>query len=161
MKGDKQLLIKAKRILFLAVVIALFGLFFSGQTILNKFKPESEMVLNNNKPDQYSKLEQIANYPAPSEFQQINYDGIELTEQNSIIFETSCSDKYITILVFPQDTDYRQDPSRAVINKAFECPWQRKFSYEFSFADLKTLPHGGYYGFLADQGESGLWYNPR
>jgi hypothetical protein len=160
MKGDKLILVKAKRILVLAVIIAGIGLFFSVQEILEKFNSNSATVFGENQKS-YSKLEQVANYPEPAKFQQINYDGVELTEQNSVFFESNCSDKYITILVFPRDTDYRQDPSRAVINKAFECPWQKKFSYEFSFADLKNLPHGRYYGFLADQGEVGLWYNPR
>ena len=160
MKGDKLILLKAKKILVLAVIIAGTGLFFSIQGILEKFNSNPDANFGENQKN-YSKLEQIAHYPEPSKFQQINYDGVELTEQNSVIFESNCSDKYITILIFPRDTDYRQDPSRAVVNKAFECPQQKKFSYEFSFADLKNLPHGWYYGFLADQGESGLWYNPR
>lgn len=159
MKANANLLARARRLVFLAVIIAAIGLFLSGWGIWNKFNTSESFVSSG--VVKSSKLEQLAGYPEPSGFKQINYDGVELTSQNSLIFETHCSDKYITALIFPADTDYREDPARAVVNKAFECPMSGRFVYEFSFADFKNLPHGKYYGFLADQSGSGLWYNPR
>lgn len=156
------MLAKARKLVLLAVLIAAVGLFFSGREIWRSFNPYSETVsFETSGENRNSKLEKLANYPDPSEFQQINYDGKDLTGQNIITFETRCSDKYVTALFFPADTDYRQDPARAVINKAFECPLSGSFIYEISFADFKNLSYGRYYGFLADQGVSDLWYNPR
>lgn len=159
MKADQQLLAKARKLIILAVLIAAVGLFFSGWDIFRKFDGQSQFPAEEGKA--YPKLPQLASYPEPANFQEINYDGVELNENSLITLESDCTAEYVSVLLFSKDTDYRQDPARAVINKAFPCPWQNKFSYTISFADLKNLPNGVYYAFLADQDSTGLWYNPR
>jgi hypothetical protein len=72
----------------------------------------------------------------------------------------TCSDAYFAIVVFFAADDYKKDPAKSVINKATECPASKNFTASLSMQDY-NLPSGNYYFFVADQGKTGSWYNPR
>lgn len=94
---------------------------------------------------------------APTNFKSFNYDA---TKGKQISISGLCRDKYYTFLIFSSATDYRKDPAAARVNSAMDCPAGGKFTISL---DLKSfnLTTGSYYLFVADQGASGSWYNPR
>ncbi len=106
-------------------------------------------------------LSPLANYPAPATFERMTYDGKKAADQNYIEIGGKCTDMYFTVVIFPADFDYRNDPTRAVLNRATICPPEKTFTLHLTAADLRSLPKGEYYVIVADQGQSGLWYNPR
>ncbi len=103
----------------------------------------------------------FAKYPDPSKFQKFIYDGRTINNGNELAVSATCDDVYLAILVYPADFDYRQDPNRAVFNKAFPCTITRPFSYVISTADATAFKPGTYYVIKADQGARGTWYDPR
>lgn len=72
----------------------------------------------------------------------------------------ACNDAYYAFLVFSTKDDYRKDPGAARVNRAFPCPENRVFKQEINFKEFNLLS-GNYYFFIADQGKTGIWYNPR
>lgn len=72
----------------------------------------------------------------------------------------TCSDFYYTIVVFKSTNDYKTNPAMAKVNNAFECPASHIFKTSLNLRDF-NLAAGEYYFFVADQGKTGTWYNPR
>lgn len=72
----------------------------------------------------------------------------------------TCSDFYYAIIVFKSTDDYKANPAMAKVNNAFECPASQMFKASLNLSDF-NLPAGEYYFFVADQGKTGTWYNPR
>lgn len=72
----------------------------------------------------------------------------------------SCKDDYYAILIFRKNDDFIKSAGSAKYNRASSCPASGKFIEKI---DLKSinLTEGLYYFFVADQGASGSWYNPR
>lgn len=100
-------------------------------------------------------------YPDPSTFRTFVFKDGFVSKENTLAFEGRCSDVYVALLIFSSRVDYRQDPSRALVNRAISCPQNKLFSYEFALSDLKNLAEGTYYVISADQGIRGVWYNPK
>lgn len=96
-------------------------------------------------------------FASPDHFKTFDYDA---TAGKQIIISGTCTDLYYTILVFTVNNDYRTNPRAAAVNRAFACPATRMFSTELNLAD-SNLTTGAYYLFVADQGKTGSWYNPR
>lgn len=94
---------------------------------------------------------------APVAFKSFDYDA---AKGKVISISGFCRDKYYALLVFSSATDYRKDPVSARVNSAYDCPVSGKFTIDL---DLKlfNLTTGSYYLFVADQGATGTWYNPR
>lgn len=90
-------------------------------------------------------------------FKSFNYDS---TLGKLIALSGTCNDKYYAFLIFDSIIDYRKDPGAAQSNKAFACPSNGKFTVNINLKDL-NLQSGKYYIFIADQGSTGSWYNPR
>lgn len=103
----------------------------------------------------------FAGYPAPSQFKTVVKTSDGFAGEDLLTFSGFCRDAYLTILLFRKNMDYRVDPARAVVNRAMPCPPLRRFSYELSLKDIPSMETGEYYAFVADQGDAGLWYNPR
>ncbi|MCX6756707.1 MAG: hypothetical protein NTW35_00930 [Candidatus Nomurabacteria bacterium] len=90
-------------------------------------------------------------------FKSFSYDS---TLGKLIALSGTCNDKYYAFLIFDSTIDYRKDPGAAQSNKAFACPSNGKFTVNINLKDL-NLQSGKYYIFIADQGSTGSWYNPR
>lgn len=90
-------------------------------------------------------------------FKSFNYDS---NLGKLIALSGTCHDKYYAFLIFDSTIDYRKDPGMAQSNKAFACPANGKFTVNINLKDL-NLQSGKYYIFIADQGLTGSWYNPR
>lgn len=96
-------------------------------------------------------------FTAPINFKSFTYDA---SKGKVISISGNCSDKYYAVLVFDSAVDYRKNPSAARSNRAFECPATKLFNVEMNLRDI-NLQSGSYYVFIADQGSTGSWYNPR
>ncbi len=96
-------------------------------------------------------------FKAPINFKSFSYDA---NKGKTISISGNCSDKYYTLLIFDSSVDYRKDPGAARANRAFECPITKLFNVEMNLRDI-NLQSGSYYIFIADQGSTGSWYNPR
>jgi hypothetical protein len=105
----------------------------------------------------------LANDPAPSSFRTFTFDGQEINGTTSFALGAACTDAYVAVLVFPSSADYRENVSRAVYNHAFPCANASDGAISVALApgDLGSAPSGTYYYFTADQGTSGVWYNPK
>ncbi|MFZ2303829.1 MAG: hypothetical protein WAV98_03530 [Minisyncoccia bacterium] len=96
-------------------------------------------------------------FTAPENFKSFSYDA---TLGKKIALAGTCRDAYYAFLIFKGADDYRKDPTRAYYNTAYPCPANRIIALELNLKDI-NLPSGSYYLFLADQGNTGSWYNPR
>ena len=95
--------------------------------------------------------------PASTSLKNFSYDQ---TKGESIKISGSCSDAYYAIVIFRGADDYKQKADSAVFNQAFACPDDKKFTRTLQLKDYNLLS-GEYYFFVADQGKTGAWYNPR
>lgn len=151
---------KSIKLIALALTFFLFGLLFF---ILDKWRepaakqPEFKAVARQN----VSSGNLFANYPPPENFRHFTYSASESEANDFLSFNGECRDKYIAVLAFDAAVDYRNDPARAVFNRAVDCSLDKKFSYKIFFNEFGALRPGEYYAFVADQGERGLWYNAR
>ncbi|MFA6365163.1 MAG: hypothetical protein WCW78_02055 [Candidatus Paceibacterota bacterium] len=76
---------------------------------------------------------------------------------NAFTISGSCSKPYFVILVFANQSDYLNDPSRAVINRAGLCV-NSSFSYQLRSEDFpQNLPDGIYYAVAGEEGVSESW----
>lgn len=92
-----------------------------------------------------------------SAFKSFTYDA---GTGKQISLSSTCHDKYYAFLIFDSKIDYRKDPGQALSNKAFVCPASGHFTVDINLKDI-NLQNGTYYLFVADQGATGSWYNPR
>lgn len=102
-------------------------------------------------------LDSPEDLPVSTSFNNFAYDQ---TKGESISITGSCSDAYYAILIFRSKDDYKKNPELAATNSAFECPEDKKFTKGFALKDFNLIS-GEYYFFVADQGKTGSWYNPR
>ncbi|MEK7212806.1 MAG: hypothetical protein AAB686_03975, partial [Patescibacteria group bacterium] len=123
--------------------------------------PKEEFVMDIQPATQYGdekvNLTKPEKLPAAVEFKTFSYDP---KIGKVVAVSGTCSDVYYTFVVFDAKDDYRKDPTRAKINRAYECPSSKAFRLEMNLKDL-NLAAGTYYFFIADQGARGTWYNPR
>lgn len=102
-------------------------------------------------------LDSSEKLPVSTSFKSFAYDA---AKGEALKISGSCSDTYYAIVIFQTSVDYKQKPDAAVFNQATLCPEDKKFSRTIELKDY-NLPTGEYYFFVADQGKSGSWYNPR
>lgn len=95
--------------------------------------------------------------PPSENFKSFVYDAA--TGKNISVSGT-CHDAYYALLIFDSKDDYRTNPSAARANRAYECTGTGLFTIKMDLRDI-NLPSGEYYLFIADQGKTGSWYNPR
>jgi hypothetical protein len=98
-----------------------------------------------------------AKLPDAVRFESFDYDA---TLGKELDIESTCNDAYYTVLIFSDSTNYKTNPAAAKVNSGHECPANHTVSAKLNLADF-NLASGKYYFFLADQGSSGTWYNPR
>ncbi|MEK7569120.1 MAG: hypothetical protein AAB497_03335 [Patescibacteria group bacterium] len=96
-------------------------------------------------------------FKAPENFKSFLYDA---TVGKKIALAGTCRDAYYALLIFKSSDDYRKDPARSYYNTAYECPKSGIVALEVDLQSI-NLQSGSYYLFLADQGNTGSWYNPR
>lgn len=96
-------------------------------------------------------------FKAPQNFKSFSYDA---SAGKIIALAGTCKDAYYALLIFKSTDDYRKDPARSYYNTAFPCPASGMVTLEVNLKDF-NLPSGEYYLFIADQGNTGSWYNPR
>lgn len=159
--NSNRMFYKFKKILILGVAIT--GIFFLNKTLTNNrsglesrfaVQPLSRGFSLVESGVQYEFYkDKLKSYPDPSRFKEFKYQGEDLG------FNSECSDKYYTVLIYDEDVDYRTNPSSAKFNQASECPQSKKF--KFTVGQDTGLQEGKYYIIIADQGEEGNWYNPR
>lgn len=96
-------------------------------------------------------------FKAPENFKSFSYDA---SVGKVITLAGTCKDEYYALLVFKSSDDYRKDPARSYYNTAHPCPSSGMLTLEVNLKDF-NLTSGSYYLFIADQGATGSWYNPR
>jgi hypothetical protein len=151
------------RILAIAIIFFIAGVFFF-------YKDRNSGISDTPKVSDYKNLQVVGSapfqdplfskFPSPDKFQQFTYDKEGINGGDSFLVYAQCEDAFLTILVFSSTVDYRQDITKAVFNRAFECTTGEKFSHEIIKNDLANYGFGNYYVILADQGQRGMWYNP-
>lgn len=150
---------KTKRIIILSISFFLLGIvFFSFDLYLNSKSKNAPKKLEEKSVATDSPLK---NYPDPVNFKYFNYSKNEILPENTLNYSGKCSAKYVTILVFPEQFDYRSDPAKAVVNRAIFCPENGNFEYSIKLNELPLIEENRYYTFVADQNEGQMWYNPR
>ncbi len=102
-------------------------------------------------------LDSSEKLPVSTSFKSFTYDA---TKGETLKISGSCSDAYYAIIIFQGKDDYKKKPDGAVFNQATSCPEDKNFTRIIELRDY-NLPTGEYYFFVADQGKSGSWYNPR
>lgn len=107
--------------------------------------------------DQKVSIAEPEKLPESKQFASFAYDK-NIGKQISI--SGACFDFYYAFIVFKSADDYKSRPDATVVNRAVECPENKKFSFNVDLKDF-NLSSGEYYFFIADQGKSGGWYNPR
>ncbi len=66
-----------------------------------------------------------------------------------------CSDAYFVVLLFKNATDYADDPSSYLVNRAYPC---ESGTFTYSVSDLPyNLPNGNYYLLVGQEGTTGSW----
>lgn len=104
----------------------------------------------------------LANYPPPSGFRTFTLGAASINGTSSFEVSAVCADAFVAVLVFPVSADYRVSPNHAVYNRAFPCAATGTvMTTVITPSDLGNAPSGTYYYFTADQGVTGVWYNPR
>ncbi|HUC01594.1 MAG TPA: hypothetical protein VMA75_01685 [Candidatus Paceibacterota bacterium] len=105
---------------------------------------------------------QFSDYPAPSRFRTFAFANGKIDDGVSLTVTSTCADAYVAVLVFPASVDYRADIDREIYDSAFPCVTTGDVASTTIIAgDLGNAPSGTYYYFTADQGASGVWYNPK
>lgn len=94
---------------------------------------------------------------APESFNTFTYDA---QQGKRIVISGVCHADYYALLIFKSQDDYRKNVTGSLINKAYQCPTSSKFKLDFDLRDFNLIS-GHYYLFVADQGKTGSWYNPR
>lgn len=164
-------------VVILAIVIAV-GVAFRGSapisvTVDNKktapiispivpIVPQENFVVTNLGETTGSAKENIATadpkiFKSPTNFKSFSYDA-SLGKKISLV--GTCKDAYYVLLIFKSTDDYRKDPARSYYNTAYPCPATKMVAINVDLKEF-NLPTGEYYLFLADQGNTGSWYNPR
>ncbi len=98
----------------------------------------------------------ISALPAPESFKHFPYvNGM------SVPVSGLCSAPYIAVLIFPAQEDYRTNSRAFVFDSAYPCDAGKVFSKTIT-PDMIHLSSGvSYYVIIADEKDSGTWYNPR
>lgn len=160
MKKSSDILNRSYRILAVAILFFAVGtfLFFKDKGVSNQSSAANDFQVS---PGDSFSDPIFSHYPSPSIFQKFSYNSNKINNADSLPITASCNDFYVTILIFPINLDYRRDVSKAAFNKAFGCERGKSFLYQLSGSSLGGFKNGDFYLIIADQGESGTWYNPR
>lgn len=157
----KQIQERKKRIQVLLILIVVLGLFWLGSfggtkpgKYLDNEMDVSPVVGTTDSFTGSSTSRIIIAGPKPESF-----DTFQVPEVKSVKRVMTCADQLYAVAVFPKGSDYRTAPRLAVYNSAESCEKGREVSVAFDTARI-SVP-GEYYLIVADQGASGLWYNPR
>lgn len=161
-----KVLEKSRRLLVLGSAFFVLGLAFFILDGTVKPAAPAQIVIPTPTPPQMTavpipNISALKSYPPPETFQHFSYDPAHVTKANFLHFEGECKNKLVAFLVFPVSADYRIDPTKAVFNRAVDCPDAGKFVYDIQLSELASLQYGKYYTFSADQPTNGLWYNPK
>ena len=97
-----------------------------------------------------------AKMPSPSSFKFFDYTG----ENTNLTVKNYCTNEFMTILIYPAEEDYRYNPAASRFNRAYACTQKGNVTEVIDLKKL-NLPSGKYYYFVADQGKTGAWFNPR
>jgi hypothetical protein len=66
-----------------------------------------------------------------------------------------CTNVYYVVLLFKNKTDYADDPSSYLVNRAYPCV---NGSYSYAISDLPyNLDNGNYYLMVGQEGKTGTW----
>jgi hypothetical protein len=103
----------------------------------------------------------LADYPKPSTFKTFSYGLGMYSDKTSLSVSGLCADTYYVVLIFNAEVDYREQANMAVYNSAQPCKSGERFSTEINLDKAVSARPGRYYYFVADQGKTGLWRNPR
>lgn len=150
---------KTKRIIVLSISFFLLGAFFFVLDATGNRNNKKQAPITEERVTVSDSV--LKNYPDPAIFEHFTYGANQVQPENLLEFSGKCSAKYTTFIIFPTQFDYRNDPAKAVFNRAILCPPNGEFSYNIYFRELTTLPTGEYYAFVAEQAEGQMWYNPR
>jgi hypothetical protein len=67
----------------------------------------------------------------------------------------TCTNVYFVVLLFKNKTDYADDPSSYLVNRAYPCV---NGTYSYSISDLPyNLVNGTYYLMVGQEGKTGTW----
>jgi hypothetical protein len=139
-------------------ILALAGiLFVSGLAFFVLRASESahrEPIVDAEIQENEATLPALKNFPPPSSFETFTYES----GMQALHVEGTCNDTYFAILIFAEETDYRESPADARYNSAFRCI-EGRFSEEIPLAGLPLKESGRYYVIHASQGERGIWHD--
>lgn len=143
------------------IVILLFLIIVTGTFWYVRFGDISNSYDSRNQSRQIAKLiippvEHPDSVIEPNNFRSFSYQEGD----DSLHISDECNDTYYAVLIFPKDVDYRTRPNAAIYNTANECAPDRVIDVWIGLSFPKIEP-GTYYYFVADQGNTGGWYNPR
>lgn len=98
--------------------------------------------------------DKLKSYPDPSRFSYFD------ASQKVLPIFGPCRDAYYAVIIYPISVDYRDNPAGARYNTAKPCKKGTTFNEQIDLTAL-NLADGKYYYIVADQGNEGIWYNPR
>lgn len=150
---------KSKRLIILGISFFVLGVVFFIAEVVSKNDSQEKNIEVQEKPIIADSV--LKNYPNPESFKSFIYNKEEIHPENILAYSGKCESKYVTFLIFPSEFDYRDDPTKAVVNRAIPCPENGQFDYAIQIRELSVLADRQYYTFVADQGDKGVWYNPR
>lgn len=96
-------------------------------------------------------------YPPPEHFRVVKK---EAGKQFPLPVSIPCNAAAKVLAIFRVGVEYRADPAAATVNYAAPCA-QGTASFATVLETTINSAPGEYYAFFADQGPSGLWYNPQ
>lgn len=150
---------RAKRLVFASLVIALLGVSFFFLHSTQKTEEVSAQPIHvENSPLSPTKQANSKHYiegPDPSVFKIFTYKK----DTPVLVVEGECEDAYYAVLIYSKKIDYRESPLDARYNVASACPSGKKYSVPIDLSHLPLAEGEVYYIIRAQQGKTGQWYN--
>jgi hypothetical protein len=81
--------------------------------------------------------------------------ALNANDTNGLTVSGACSDPYFVILLYKNQSDYNNNPSSYIFNKAYPCE-NESYSYQISQLPF-NLESGTFYLLVAGQGVKGSW----
>ncbi len=76
-------------------------------------------------------------------------------DTGDMVLSGSCASTYFVVLLYKNETDYKENANSYILNKAFPCE-NNSFSYTVSKLP-ENLVDGNYYILIGEQGDTGTW----